>query len=101
MTRRIPMIVLCALVFGLGAACDGERPERTLAFPELIEAVFFPELSEGGRRAQAAQSAEQLTAFERAISRAQQGEDDTEEAPTIQLQTVSLAGRLVADIPQN
>lgn len=93
------VIILCALSIAALPACNQERQERTLPFPEFIESGPFPELTEGGRRAQQGQVAGSQSAFERAISRALDGASDAEEAPTRQLQTVSLAGRLVADIP--
>lgn len=99
MNRPILTLLACALSIAILPACNQERTERTLPFPELIESGPFPELTEGGRRAQQDQGAGQQSAFERAISRVQEGESATEEAPTIQVQTVSLAGRLVADIP--
>ncbi|MFU8804172.1 MAG: hypothetical protein ACNA8W_10215 [Bradymonadaceae bacterium] len=90
----IVLVILLGLLFVAG--CDPEREARTLSFPQLDETAPFPELSEA-RRSSGGEGKQ--SAFERAISRALEGESDAEEAGTVSIQTVPLAGRLVADIP--
>jgi hypothetical protein len=93
--RKLAILVLIAATL---SACNQERAARELPFPELVATGPFPELTES-RRTKSDDGAGSQSAFERAISRAVRGDGDAEEAPTVALQTVSLAGRLVADVP--